>query len=283
MEAELSGSLERLDAPTAPVQALLEVLTSDRGGCSRHTRLATEHADTEASGLKFEYIVLQEPANEEAINAVARLRASSRVYLTGKDGVTSGKSLRSTLYEYNERVFCGFAKVLYHDQALAMKLGKKMRRDSGIAHVGYNFEEDPDKVPGAAGFLELVNKGLSPRCATKSAFVGPKIFRRIVRAGLPIVEVDQCNAVLVAQLLRHPGAEKLKAYTEGRSQYLQTSPTCTIKQAKQLYTGLVNGGGKRHMEQWERPRGRRPPPSRTPSCRSSEASARQTKRQTRSS
>jgi hypothetical protein len=144
LEAELAGELEGLDVPIAPAPALLSILTSERA-TSRHARLAVEPSeDMDTKDLKFEHTMLREPASMEAINTVARLRATSRAYLTGKDGNTSRTSLRSALFEYSERVSFGFVPVLYHDQALAQKLGLQMRRDSGIAKASYDFVEDAD-------------------------------------------------------------------------------------------------------------------------------------------
>ena len=151
---------------------------------------------------RFKHVLMFEPANVEAIHAVARRSACARIYLTNKTGERSPQSLRTMLFEYSRRVAEGFVAVLYHEQALGIKLGLDLRRDSGVADPGYDFDVDSSEVPGAATFAELVAGGLTPRCATRSAFVGPRIIRRIVRAGLSIVEVDQCNAVLAAQHLR---------------------------------------------------------------------------------
>ena len=236
--------------------ALLRALTAGEQG-RRHDRLAAEPAEIVCR--QATHFLMFEPANIEAIRAVARHSACARVYLTHKTGEQSAHSLRTMLFEYSRRIFSGMVAVLYREQALGIKLGLELRRDSGVSDPGYDFEEDPDKVPCAVNFAKLVADGLSPRCATRSAFVGPRIFRRIVRAGLPLVEVDQCNAVLAAQLSRHPGAQRLREYVQDRRKFLQTTG-CSEKQAKQLYTGFVNGGGKTHFDKWEKATGQKASP-----------------------
>ena len=127
-------------------------------------------------------------------------------------------------------------------------LPRKLRRDTGVVSA-----EDVDKLPNKDVFETLIESGMSPRAATRSAFVGRKLKRHIIRAGLMLVEVDQNNAVLEAQLGRHTDrAPLLKDYISNRGDFVQVGPTCALKKAKQLYTGFVNGGGIPHLQKWER-------------------------------
>jgi hypothetical protein len=124
----------------------------------------------------MEYDIMWEYCNKDAINEVGKLRATTRIFLKDSD-----QSLRQQLYEYSLRADRS-GKVPYasHEQKLGFKLDMKLRRDSGVIQAGHVA-----KLTDM--FQKLVDKGLSARAATTSAFaIGNKDFRHIVRADLPL-------------------------------------------------------------------------------------------------
>jgi len=153
--------------------------------------------------------------------------------------------------------------VLIREQGLAIMLDVKMRRFSGIQQNDwhYMYKQKTDKgsyeyeccesIPHITFFRKLVEMGLTPKQATSGVLQGPKMVKEIAFSDLATADVDQVNAVTESQLRRHPDMPKLKEFKADRDKYLVVTDVCSRTMAKQLWTGLLRGGGGKHIKAWE--------------------------------
>jgi len=177
--------------------------------------------------------------------------------LAGADRVVSetGASMRDELYMLMTRArICeraGLGKgdmilVVYGECKLAAAVDMDLRLYSGLA----NTEELHAIHPA----FKSMSAHMSSFDSSKSAFVLSRVLKQVVRLDLPMVDIDQSKSLLRSVLSRFEEALQLHAHRELLDTFdaVIEDSGCSKDDSKDLWNGLLNGGGHMHVSEWER-------------------------------
>ncbi|CAJ1379716.1 unnamed protein product [Effrenium voratum] len=197
-----------------------------------------------------------EPIAVENIHAFGKLRAAGQLNLRPTLSEFLARDVRGTGHvwsvyracgtarqmSFQGRMYPGFHQHLY-DELLKKEVSEEQKSAMTPGGKGKSFSEivgNYHLLPPV--FEELRNAGMQSYAASRAAFTLPNLERSLIRSGLPLANIDQCNSSAQILLNCHPNSPCLRRLVEDREAVYRELGVPRVD-AKKFMNAVLFGGG----------------------------------------